>query len=184
MKFRHLLEYNIRDIFSKRLWRKWGWETNLNLFCWCQQFCAKNQRFLTKIVPLLKAIALELCYKIFSSVFSFCKIKGYWKFTFFRLCIRNQAFGLLQIGRKLEKWQWYHKFPTCRYRQFFWRHLVILVLLVLSSTAPSLISITSLVLEVWQFLFVRNWPKIRKSEIPPSEFCSKYGDCGEQGITS
>ena len=39
---------------------------------------AKNQRFLAKIVPLLKAIVWELCEKFFSSVFSFCKVKGYY----------------------------------------------------------------------------------------------------------
>ena len=37
----------------------------------------KKQHFLAKIKPLLKAIVLQLCYKFFSSVFSFCKIKGY-----------------------------------------------------------------------------------------------------------
>ena len=46
----------------------------------------------------------ELCKRFFTSVFSFCKIKGYyqWKYKFYRLCVWNPAFGLLQIGRKLE----------------------------------------------------------------------------------
>ena len=35
----------------------------------------KKQRFLTKILPLLKAIVRELCYRCFSPAFSFCKIK-------------------------------------------------------------------------------------------------------------
>ena len=45
----------------------------------------------------------------FSSVFSFCKIKGcyWWKYTFFRLNVGNPASGLLEIGHKLEKWKWY-----------------------------------------------------------------------------
>ena len=47
------------------------------------------------------------------------------------------------------------------------------VLFLLSSlvTGPSFMSISSLVQELWQFLFIRDWPEIRKSEIPPSEFC-------------
>ena len=37
----------------------------------------KNQRFLSKKVPLLKAIVLDLCQNFFSSAFSFYKNKGY-----------------------------------------------------------------------------------------------------------
>ena len=36
-------------------------------------FFAKSQRFLAKVVLLLKAIVLELCERFFSFVFSFCK---------------------------------------------------------------------------------------------------------------
>ena len=43
-------------------------------------------------------------------------------------------------------------------------------------------SISSLVLELWQFSFIRDWPEIRKSEIPPSEFCPISGDWGELWI--
>ena len=41
------------------------------------------------------------------------------------------------------------------------------VLFLLSSlvTGPSFMSISSLVLELWQFSFIRDWPEIRKSEI-------------------
>ena len=70
-----------------------------------------------------------------------------------------------------------------------YRHDVIViffdvVLFVLSSlvTGPSFISISSLVLELWQITFMRDWPDIRKSEIPPSEFCSMSGNWGELGI--
>ena len=61
--------------------------------------------FLAKIILLLKAIEWELYLKFFSSVFRFCKIKGYysWKCKFYRPCIRNPAYELLQIGDKLEK---------------------------------------------------------------------------------
>ena len=52
------------------------------------------------------------------------------------------------------------------------------VLFLLSSlvTGPSFMSISSLVLELWQFSFIRDWPEIRKSEITPSEFCPISGD--------
>ena len=49
-------------------------------------------------------------------------------------------------------------------------------------TGPSFMSISSLVLELWQFPFIRDWPEIRKSEIPPSEFCPISGDWGKLWI--
>ena len=57
-------------------------------------------------------------------------------------------------------------------------------LIILSSlvTGPSFISISSLVLELRQFSFIRDWPDILKSEIPPSEFCPISGDQGKLGI--
>ena len=59
-----------------------------------------------------------------------------------------------------------------------------LVLFLLSSlvTGPRFMSISSLVLELWQFSFIRDWPEIRKSEIPPSEFCPISGDWGKLWI--
>ena len=59
-----------------------------------------------------------------------------------------------------------------------------IVLFLLSSlvTGPSFMSISSLVLELWQFSFIRDWPEIRKLEIPPSEFCPISGDWGELWI--
>ena len=55
------------------------------------------------------------------------------------------------------------------------------VLFLLSSlvTGRSSMSTSSLVLELWQFCFIRDWPEIRKSEIHPSEFCLISGDWGE-----
>ena len=59
---------------------------------------------------------------------------------------------------------------------------VALFLLSILVTGPSFMSISSLILELWQFSFIRDWPEIRKSEIPPSEFCPISGDWGELGI--
>ena len=55
------------------------------------------------------------------------------------------------------------------------------VLFLLSSlvTGPSFMSISSLVLELWQFSFIRDWPEIRKSEIPLPEFCPISRDWGK-----
>ena len=54
------------------------------------------------------------------------------------------------------------------------------VLFFLSSlvTGPNFMSISSLVLELWQFSFVRDWPEIRRLEIPPPEFFPISGDWG------
>ena len=41
---------------------------------------------------------------------------------------------------------------------------------------PSFMSISSLVLELWQFSFIRDWPEIPKLEIPTSEFFPISGD--------
>ena len=52
------------------------------------------------------------------------------------------------------------------------------VLFLLSSlvTGPSFMSISWLVLELWQFSFIKDWPKIQKSKISPSEYCPRSRD--------
>ena len=94
--------------------------------------------------------------------------------------LRNPASGLLRFGRKLKKWQWRHKLLACRHRQI----VLTFFLFLLSSllTAPSFMSISLLVLELWQFPFTRISPEIRKSEITPSEFCPISGDWSKLGI--
>ena len=59
---------------------------------------------------------------------------------------------------------------------------VFFVSLVKFSSGPSFMSISWLVLELWQFYFIRDWPEIRKSEIPSSEFCPISGDWGKLWI--
>ena len=49
-------------------------------------------------------------------------------------------------------------------------------------TFPSFMSISLLVLELWKFFFIRDWPEIRKSEIPLPEFCPISGDWRKLGI--
>ena len=87
--------------------------------------------------------------------------------------VHRASVWLLQIGQKLEKWQWRHNFPTWCDHWFFWPFLFLFWSLV---TGPSFMPILSLVLELWQFSFIRDWPEIRKSEISPSAFCPISGD--------
>ena len=49
-------------------------------------------------------------------------------------------------------------------------------------TGLSFMAISSLVLELWQFSFIMDWPEIRKLEIPLFEFCPISGDWGKLGI--
>ena len=49
------------------------------------------------------------------------------KYKFYKLCVWNPSSGLIQIGCKLEKWQWHHNFSKWCHRQFFWRCFVSLV---------------------------------------------------------
>ena len=56
---------------------------------------------------------------------------------------------------------------------------VVLFLLSCLVTGGRFMSISSLVLELWQFSFIRDWSEIRKSEIPPSDLCPISGDWGK-----
>ena len=136
---------------------------------------------MAKIVHLLKAIVLELCLRFFSSVFSFCKIKDcyYWKHKFYRLYFRNPASGLLKIGHKSEKWQWLQNFLIWHHRQIFWLCFVSLVMFSYWSKFHANIITGSGVMTIF---FVRDWPEIWKSEIPPSEFHPISGDWDVLGI--
>ena len=65
---------------------------------------------------------------------------------------------------------------TWRHFQFFFD----LVLFLLSGLVTGPIS--SLILQLWQFPFIRDWPEIRKSEIPVFEFCPISTDWDDLGI--
>ena len=110
-----------------------------------------------------------MCLRFLSSVFSFCKAIGcyYRKHNFCRLCIWNPPSGLLQIDQKSKKMTMPSYFfdMTSAYKYFD----VILFLKSSLVIAPSFMSISSLVLELWQFSFKRDCPEIRKLGIPPSE---------------
>ena len=63
--------------------------------------------------------------------------------------------------------------------KFFWRCFIFFSSLV---TGPSFMSISPLVLELKKFSFIKDWPEIRKSKIPPSKFFSVPGNWGKLGI--
>ena len=128
----------------------------LSYFCWCQHFLATNQRFLAKIVPLLKTIVWELCYRCFSSVFSFCKAKGYclWKYNYasgiWLLCFSKLVVNC-KNNNDVKIFQ--HELSS----NFF---DVVLFLLSSLVAAPRFMSVSSLVLDILQFSFIRDWAKI------------------------
>ena len=62
--------------------------------------------------------------------------------------------------------------------KFFWCCFVSLVMF----SCRKSMSVSSLVLELWQFSSIRDWPEIRKSEIPPSEICPIFGDWEKLGL--
>ena len=95
------------------------------------------------------------------------------------LLLMNQASGLFQIDQKLEKWPWRHNLLIWHYRQFFDAILFFLSILV---TGPSSMSISSLVLELWHLSFIRGWPEIWRSKIPPSLFYPVSGDQSKLGL--
>ena len=88
----------------------------MSAFFWQKKYLHSTQWYETYVRDLLV-------------VFSFCKIKGYcwWKCKFYRPCVRNPASRYLQIGRKLEKRQWRHSFPTWIIVKFLWRRRISLV---------------------------------------------------------
>ena len=145
-------------------------------------FFQKISIFLAKIVPLLKAILWELCWRFFSSVFSFSKIIGcYWlKCRKYRPCVWNPGSRLIQINYQTEKWLWSHELPTGRLRKIFFDVAVFL----LSSlvTGPSFMSISLPVLELWQFLFTKEFgQKSRNWKLPRLSFFQYLETWVDQG---
>ena len=80
-------------------------------------------------------------------------------------------FGLPDCSKLTINRKNHNNVTICRYDvtvKLFWRGFFLLSSLV---TGPSFTSISSLVLKLWQFSFIKDWPEIWKSEISPSEFC-------------
>ena len=95
---------------------------------------------------------------------------------FYRLYVRTPTLQLLQIGHKSDKWQWRHKFQydaivrflwSCRVSFSYWSKFHVNI--ITSSRVMAIFLCKGL---------TRNW----KSEIPPSKFCSIYGNWGKLEI--
>ena len=71
----------------------------------------------------------------------------------------NTASRLLQISHELEK------YIICQHDFVFNFFKVAVLYLSSLVTGSSFMSISLLVLELWQFSFIRAWPEIQKSEI-------------------
>ena len=71
-------------------------------------------------------------------------------------------------------------FSVRRHRKFFWSCFISLVKF--SYWSKSHVNISSLVLQLWQFSFIRSWTEISKLEIPSPEFCPLSGDWSKLGI--
>ena len=135
-------------------------------------FCTKSA-FLAKVAPLLKVIMWALCYRFFTSVFSFCKIKEINE----NLSITYYASGIRLLDCSKLTMNWKNGNNVTAHQHDVIVKLFDITLFFLSSlvTGPSFMSISSLVLELWQFSFIREGPEIWKSEILLSEFCQIFG---------
>ena len=100
---------------------------------------------------------------------------------FYRLCIRNPASELPPNYHKLEKWQWLIIVWYDVIVNFFFDGVLFLLLSLVID--PGFLSVSSLVVELSQFSYVRDWPEIRNSEVPPSESSDLIsGGLGKLGI--
>ena len=92
------------------------------------------------------------------------------------VCTFKIAPNWLYIGRMTVT----YNLPTRRHPKVFFDVAVFLLSGLV--TGPRFMAISLLGMELWQFSFITDWPKIWKSEIPLSEFCPISGDRGELGI--
>ena len=60
---------------------------------------------------------------------------------------------------------------------------VVVFFLAILVTDLRFMPILLLVLELWLFLFIRDWPENQKSETPVSGFCPRSGDWEELGMS-
>ena len=125
----------------------------------------------------------RFCFRFFSLVFSFCKKKV----TFNENIIFTDYASRIQLpGSYKLSINWNNNDDVTSFWQnhianFFWHCLVSLANFV---TAPSFMLISSLVLELWQFSFIRKWPEILKPEIHPSAFRPISGEWRKLGISN
>ena len=137
--------------------------------------------FFVKYNALLKAIVWELRLRFLVLFSVFVR----WKVTFnenvsftdhtYRVRLLDcSKFTLNQKNDNSVKICWHDVIV-----KFFWCCHVSLVKI---SYWSKFMSISLLVLEIWQFPFMKDWPGIGKSVILPSTFCPLSGDWGKLGM--
>ena len=101
-----------------------------------------------------------------------------WKYKFYVLSFTDYASGirLPDYSKLAVNWKKAMTSKSSDMTPFF------LTLFCFSYPDPSFMSISSLILESWQFPFMKDWPEIRKLEILLSEFCPISGDWDKLGI--
>ena len=138
---------------------------------------------MAKIVPLLKVIAWQLCWRFFSSVFRFCKIE----------VIFNENLSFIDCASAIWLPHGCKMSMDCKKNNvkfcandvivIFWRCHVSFVKFNYWSKFHVNIIAGSGAMTIFVYKVIRNhWPEIRKSEIPLSKFCPISGEQGELGI--
>ena len=138
-------------------------------------FFAKDQHFLAKVITLLKVIVFLGLFSVFvreevvvNEIVSFID--------------HASGIQLLDDCKLTINWKKYNDVNICWHDViifFFYVNVFFLSRLV---TGLGFMSISLLVLELWQFTTTKDWPEIWKSEIHPSEICLIFGDWSKLGI--
>ena len=102
-------------------------------------------------------------------------MKGHywWKCKFCRLCFQNLAFSIDHNLKNDKKSQFAEMKSLSKFFE------VVLCFLWFLVTGPSFMSISSLVLQLRQFSFTRDWSEIWTWKIPSSKFCPISRDWGK-----
>ena len=152
----------------------------MSYFCSCQHFLQKlyvsrqNNTF-------IKPIVQELCQRFFNFVFSCVRqkvaINGKISFIDCATGIHPPDCSKFAINWKNsnEVTISQHDVNVNFFRSYFF-------LLPGYVTGLSFMLVSSVVLKLWPFPFIKDWPEIQKSGMPPSEFWPISGDWGKLGI--
>ena len=122
-----------------------------------------------KISTFTQSYCMWAVSEIFWLRLQFLQDKSLFLIKICRPYIRNPASEWLQISHKLgKKTITLQSLDMTSPLNFFDDFVFLLWILV---TGLSFMSISWLVLELWQFLFTKDWPEIQKSGILMSDFC-------------
>ena len=158
--------HKLRCCYSANILQHWVRGKSLVYFCKVdhsrifQKFC-QELTFSQKFMWDMQVALFPTTIYMLRSIYSFCKIKSD--------CIKNLSFT--DYASRI----WQHDFIVKCFEidLFLSLHLM---------TGPSSMSISSLVIKLWKFIFKGHRPAIQKLEIPPSKFYPIFGDWVGLGI--